>query len=727
MPTQISFADNFWEDDKRNGTSILIDRMNDAKQTYEILKETYEARATLEEEYARRMTEIANNMKIPNGETGKLKVQLEAIQQGLLEAADTRLELSNHLQSNVTVPLHRLLQKQKKMRAECLQTQSAMHKVYNSRQLQAQYVIRARERYNSECAKANDELQQCPVKERKSHYMRLNTVIKNLHSSHEEAMENLDTIVKEWNAVWPTVCGQLQQLEEERITFLKGNIMDYHSLCSDAYDTARQSCEIMKEVSRKLNVNDELNEFVRERRSSSIMPTSMDYISFVAYGSQNHEEVDSPINDTVGEETLAEEASAVALNTFPQQTTLEKTKEQHDPLVDPPVDPPVRMTRMEIYDWEESEEEEEEEEEEVHLSSTRHPSAPTSNALSPNTHTCAPNSVSNSSTDTVPMPISTTSTPILPTAPFSDSMPTLTQPPRKPSSSFESGHLHTLHSSSSSATSLSRSNSADKRSSVPSRTTSSITSHASVEELLHSLNTTSSTSTPLPSKSKQRPSGPKVHDELEDMLRQLEKQKQTASQQKPRPAIRYQAHLRQRPPMTLEERRDLQRNESVGSTSSLDSYQSGDLFHPISSHQQHSLSSISSVSSMSSVSPSLSASSHYHRSRADPQGIPPADIQAALVKARTTSLQSKKQLHSGPTSHTPPGLPPADPVFIDYAMGMFDYKAEEEEELSFSRGDTLGIVVKHVDGWWSGHLWNEQRGWSREGRIPSNYLTPHET
>ena len=57
----------------------------------------------------------------------------------------------------------------------------------------------------------------------------------------------------------------------------------------------------------------------------------------------------------------------------------------------------------------------------------------------------------------------------------------------------------------------------------------------------------------------------------------------------------------------------------------------------------------------------------------------------------------------------------------DLARAMYMYRAAIPEELSFAKGDTLGVTRYQDDGWWEAEVLGKQ---ARLGLVPSNYLQP---
>lgn len=56
-------------------------------------------------------------------------------------------------------------------------------------------------------------------------------------------------------------------------------------------------------------------------------------------------------------------------------------------------------------------------------------------------------------------------------------------------------------------------------------------------------------------------------------------------------------------------------------------------------------------------------------------------------------------------------------------QALFDYEAEDEEELTFSTGDLIAVVDTGDGDWWHGELWDtETNSCIASGTVPSNYV-----
>ncbi|KAJ8121396.1 hypothetical protein O1611_g10114 [Lasiodiplodia mahajangana] len=79
----LSFANNFWGKDDA-GVGPLLDRMASAKQTSDELRSFYSARASIEDDYARKLMSLSRK-SLGSHETGSLKTSLDTMKSELEE------------------------------------------------------------------------------------------------------------------------------------------------------------------------------------------------------------------------------------------------------------------------------------------------------------------------------------------------------------------------------------------------------------------------------------------------------------------------------------------------------------------------------------------------------------------------------------------------------------------------------------------------------------------
>ncbi|KAG2231034.1 hypothetical protein INT48_006365 [Thamnidium elegans] len=281
----INFSDNFWESLDKNGITILLERMRGAKQTCEKFKHAYESRALLEEEYGKTLLQIAQKQKISSTENGSSQHAMDTMQQQFQTVAESHLQLSSSLREKVVVPVSRLLNKQRILKKEL---QTSIQKLYNNRQVQANFVHRAHKRHNLEIEKANLLVQQQgSEKDKIATFKSASVTIDKLKKVYDEALQDLSTMVLEWNKEWVHTCQAFERLELERLEFFKSNLSDCVNLLITCHQGEIEACETINTEASKIDVVQDLIEFVNTNKSTSVIPTAKNYIKLHAYHEAN--------------------------------------------------------------------------------------------------------------------------------------------------------------------------------------------------------------------------------------------------------------------------------------------------------------------------------------------------------------------------------------------------------------------------------------------------------
>ncbi|KAI8368984.1 hypothetical protein BD560DRAFT_398266 [Blakeslea trispora] len=287
MATKLNFADNFWENIDRNGITILMERMRGAKQTCERFKNAYEARALLEEEYGKTLLQIAQKQKPSSTENGTSQAAMDVVQKEFMSIAESHMHLANLLRENVNSPLAKLLDRQKTIRKEL---QASIQKLYSKRQLQAHFVRRAHKRHNLEIEKANLLVQQqTNEKDKLIKFKSAEVTIDKLKKIYDEGLVDLKKITDEWNNEWRKTCENFEKLEQERLEFFKSNLSNYANLMLGNLENEIQACERINSQAAAINVEADLASFVKENKSSNVVPSPIEYIKIHAHYDANQE------------------------------------------------------------------------------------------------------------------------------------------------------------------------------------------------------------------------------------------------------------------------------------------------------------------------------------------------------------------------------------------------------------------------------------------------------
>ncbi|CAO3611769.1 unnamed protein product [Cunninghamella blakesleeana] len=274
MTREYHFEEHFWESNQANGYVILMNRMKYAKQTCEKLKVVFESRVILEESYANQILCMTNVLQSCN-ETGQLGNALNIMDTQWENMANAHLDMATKLKQQIVSPLVELLHKQKQIRKEL---ETNIKRLYNNRQLQSHCVLRALDRYNTECTKANELIQHGSRDEKQLAYKRSKIIIKQCLNAYEDSLADLESVSEQWNEQWRHTCREFELLEVERLEFLKTNLQAFNQLFIDISELTIESYKPINDELELTNVNEDFDFFVKEFGGSSMMPNANDYL-----------------------------------------------------------------------------------------------------------------------------------------------------------------------------------------------------------------------------------------------------------------------------------------------------------------------------------------------------------------------------------------------------------------------------------------------------------------
>ncbi|KXX74054.1 Septation protein imp2, partial [Madurella mycetomatis] len=99
----LSFANNFWGKDDA-GVGPLLERMHNAKQTCDELRAFYGARASIEDEYARKLMSLCRK-PLGSHEIGTLKTSLDTVRGEVESMAKQHQNIAAQMKSELEEPL----------------------------------------------------------------------------------------------------------------------------------------------------------------------------------------------------------------------------------------------------------------------------------------------------------------------------------------------------------------------------------------------------------------------------------------------------------------------------------------------------------------------------------------------------------------------------------------------------------------------------------------------
>ncbi|KAH7323713.1 putative septation protein imp2 [Rhexocercosporidium sp. MPI-PUGE-AT-0058] len=277
----MSFANNFWGKDDA-GVDPLMQRMHNAKQTCDELKSFYTARAALEDEYARKLLSLSRK-PLGSQEAGTLRASLDVLRGEVEQMGKSHQNIASQMKTELEEPLAAFAGAMKERRKI---VQGGIEKVLKVKVQQTQLVNKTRDRYEQECLKIKGYLAQGHMvmgQEERKNKAKLEKTQINLATSnteYENAVKALEETTGRWNRDWKAAADKFQDLEEERLDFMKSSLWSFANIASTVCVSDDASCEKVRLSLENCEVEKDIASFIKERGTGQEIPDPPKYINF---------------------------------------------------------------------------------------------------------------------------------------------------------------------------------------------------------------------------------------------------------------------------------------------------------------------------------------------------------------------------------------------------------------------------------------------------------------
>ncbi|RYO97696.1 hypothetical protein DL763_002673 [Monosporascus cannonballus] len=324
----LSFANNFWGKEDA-GVGPLLERMAAAKQTNDELRSFYSARASIEEEYARKLMSLCRK-SLGSHEMGTLKTSLDTVRGEVESMAKQHASIASQIKTELEEPLAAFAGGMKERRKII---QNTVEKLLKVKIQQTQHVNKTRDRYEQECLKIKGYLAQGHMvmgqeeRKNKAKLEKTQISVATTNTEYENAVKALEDTTTRWNREWKAAADKFQDLEEERLDFTKSSLWTFANISSTVCVSDDASCEKIRLSLEKMDVEDDIIYFIKERGTGQEIPDPPKYINFC------RGDVDEPQPEPVEEENYSVAQFPRSINpafrtSSPQPSTYES---HHDP------------------------------------------------------------------------------------------------------------------------------------------------------------------------------------------------------------------------------------------------------------------------------------------------------------------------------------------------------------------------------------------------------------
>ncbi|KAI2469637.1 hypothetical protein F4781DRAFT_393584 [Annulohypoxylon bovei var. microspora] len=324
----LSFANNFWGKDDA-GVGPLLDRMASAKQTSDELRSFYSARASIEDEYARKLMSLCRK-PLGTHETGSLKVSLDTVRGEVESISKQHAGIAAQMKTELEEPLAAFAGGMKERRKII---QNTVEKLLKIKIQQTNLVNKTRDRYENDCLKIKGYLAQGHMvmgQEERKNKARLEKTQISLATSnteYESAVKVLEETTARWNREWKAAADKFQDLEEERLDFTKSSLWTFANIASTVCVSDDASCEKIRLSLEKMDVEKDIIHFISERGTGQEIPDPPKYINFCRGDVDDHQSEISD-DDAYSVAQFPRSINPAFRTSSPQPSTFES---HHDP------------------------------------------------------------------------------------------------------------------------------------------------------------------------------------------------------------------------------------------------------------------------------------------------------------------------------------------------------------------------------------------------------------
>ncbi|KAH8102219.1 hypothetical protein BXZ70DRAFT_930962 [Cristinia sonorae] len=269
----LDFCNAFWGPGD-GGVEVLFARMRGASRTIEELRDFLRERASIEEQYAKRLSGLAT-VTLGRDEIGDLRTSLDNLRRETTKQAEIHTQFAQIVRTVLDAHISRFLDKQLHHRKT---VQAAVEAELKMIRTNKGYVQRAKEKYEANVTQLNALTAEAKVQQGRE-LEKINFKIERLqpsvHAGERDlanAARTLADIMGQWETTWKGFCDNCQDLEEERSELMMDVIFEYANAISIATVEDDKSCERLRLIIENFDPAKDMQHFVRNYGTGSTIP-----------------------------------------------------------------------------------------------------------------------------------------------------------------------------------------------------------------------------------------------------------------------------------------------------------------------------------------------------------------------------------------------------------------------------------------------------------------------
>ncbi|CAO1636708.1 unnamed protein product [Parajaminaea phylloscopi] len=276
-----AFCNSFWGSSDA-GFEVVQHRMKVANRTMDEVRQLYKERADIEADYAKRLAKLAK-VAVGKDETGATRQALNVVRAEIDMTAQVHSDLSTMIRKDLEGGLAEF---QAKIASARKASAASIEKLHKNKQAQDNYVNKSRERYEQDCIKINGYTAQSSLVQGRDLDKVTNKLDKaqSTVAANEKDYQNFVRALKDttlrWNSDYKSYLDQCQDLEEERLDFIKSNLWNYANAISAVCVADDEGCERVRVALENCDTPTDIADFIQTRGTGPAIPDPPEYINY---------------------------------------------------------------------------------------------------------------------------------------------------------------------------------------------------------------------------------------------------------------------------------------------------------------------------------------------------------------------------------------------------------------------------------------------------------------
>ncbi|KAG8924220.1 hypothetical protein FRC00_005374 [Tulasnella sp. 408] len=254
--------------------------MRGAARTMTELREFWKERIAIEVEYAKKLAKLAQR-PLGRDEIGGFRSALDNLRSETDAQAAQHVTFVHNMKRELEQASSEFISKQNNHK---MTFQAAIEKSYKTKQFQERNVEKARRKYEAESALVDSYTVQLSlpqdniVDDIQTKLERVERDARARRKDCENFTRTLEDTCRRWEGEWKTYCDQCQDLEDERLEFIKDTVWAYANAVSTVCVSDDESCERIRVNLEELDVDTEIDNFVNDYGTGSMISQPVTYV-----------------------------------------------------------------------------------------------------------------------------------------------------------------------------------------------------------------------------------------------------------------------------------------------------------------------------------------------------------------------------------------------------------------------------------------------------------------